>query len=258
MPLIESLPILSVFAAVAAIMLLSFEIGYRFGERGRSIREVEAPVSLSSMVAGLLGMLAFVLAFTFSIASSHHDARKMQVLEEANAIGTAYLRTDFLEPEYRDEVKRLLEDYVDLRLQKVTVDNYRSILARSEETHDLLWAQVSRAAATRPDTNTQLAVESINHLIDTHTKRVMAALFTRIPGSIWLALLAISIFCMLTMGIQIGFAGKRRLIAVVPMLLAFAVLVTLVVDLDRPQSGLIRVSQKAMTDLQNRMSGTSG
>ena len=91
-----------------------------------------------------------------------------------------------------------------------------------------------------------------------HTKRAMAALFTRIPASIRLALLTISTFCMLNMEVQIGFTGKRRLIAVIPMLLAFAVLVTLVVDLDRPQSGLIRVSLQAMTDLQKSMSGKAG
>ena len=258
MPWIESFPIASIFATVAIIMLLSCEFGYQLGLRRKTHRDMEAPASLGSMVAGLLGMLGFVLAFTFSIASGQHDARKMQVIEEANAVGTAYLRADLLEPEYGDEIKRLLRDYVDLRLQKVTVDNYLEILGMSEEIHELLWTRVYRAARASPDTNTQLAVASINEVIDMHTKRAMAALFTRIPASIWLALLAISTFCMLTMGVQIGFTGKRRLVAVIPMLLAFAVLVTLVVDLDRPQSGLIRVSQQATTDLQKSMSGKAG
>ena len=258
MPWIESLPIASIFATVAIIMFVSCELGYRLGLRERTHRDKEAPASLGSMVAGLLGMLGFVLAFTFSIASGQHDARKMQVIDEANAVGTAYLRADLLDPQHGDEIERLLRDYVDLRLQKVTVDNYRDLLDRSEEIHELLWARVYETAIADPDTNTQLAVASINDVIDMHTKRSMAALFTRIPTSIWLALLAISTFCMLTMGVQIGFTGKRRLIAVIPMLLAFAVLVTLVVDLDRPQSGLIRVSQQAMTDLQKNMSGKAG
>jgi hypothetical protein len=253
-PLIEIIPVPLMFVLVAAVMLLSFETGYQFGKRSRTIGDGEAP-AMSSMVAGSLGMLAFVLAFTFSIASSHHDTRRMLVLEEANAIGTAYLRADFLDYESREEVKRLLRDYVDLRVQKVTVDNYKTILARSEEIHDQLWAQVSSAAMTRPDTNTQLAVESINNVIDLHGKRAMAALFTRIPVTIWFALIVIPVFCMLTMGVQIGFAGKRRLIAVVPMLLAFTVLVTLVIDLDRPGSGMIKVSQRAMSDVHQRISG---
>jgi len=254
MPWVDSLPIVSTLIFVALIMLLACEFGYHLGNRARTRHDVEAPASLGSIVAGLLGMLAFVLGFTFSIVSGHHDLRKMRVLEEANAVGTAHLRSDLIQPEYGEEVKRLLKDYVDLRLQKVTVENYASILGRSEEIHDLLWAQVRDAAKLQPDTNSQLMIESINDVIDMHEKRAMASLYTRIPVSIWLALLAISTFCMLTMGIQIGFAGRRRLIAVIPMMLAFAVLVTLVVDLDRPQSGLIKVSQQAMVDLQRKMS----
>ena len=103
---------------------------------------MEAPASLGSMVAGLLGMLGFVLAFTFSITSGQHDGRKRQVIEEANAVGTAYLRADLLAPEYGDEIKRLLPDYVDLRLQKVTVDNYKEMLDLSEEIHKMLWTGV--------------------------------------------------------------------------------------------------------------------
>lgn len=258
MPWIEFLPITGIFIAVASIMLLACELGYHLGKRVRTRQDIEAPASLGSMVAGLLGMLGFVLAFTFSIASAQHDTRKMRVIEEANAVGTAYLRADLLETHYGDAIKSQLRDYVNLRLQTVTVENYRDILDQSEQIHNRLWAQVSAAALAVPDTNSQLAVESINEIIDMHTKRAMAALFTRIPTSIWLALLAISTFCMVTMGIQIGFSGTRRLVAVIPMLFAFSVLVTLVVDLDRPQGGLIRVGQQAMTDLQRSMSDHAG
>jgi hypothetical protein len=86
-----------------------------------------------------------------------------------------------------------------------------------------------------------------------HGKRVTAGLYNRIPYSVWLALLAISALAMMTMGIQVGLTGKRRLVAVIPMLMAFAVLVTLVADLNRPQKGLITVGQHAMLDLQSSM-----
>jgi hypothetical protein len=59
---------------------------------------------------------------------------------------------------------------------------------------------------------------------------------------------------MITIGTQVGYTGKRRLVAVIPMLMAFAVLVTLVVDLNRPQSGLITVGQQSMVALQKSMS----
>jgi purine-cytosine permease-like protein len=104
-----------------------------------------------------------------------------------------------------------------------------------------------------PSTNTALMIQSVNNVIDMHEKRVTAALRNRIPSSIWIALVAISVLTMITMGTQIGLTGKRRLVAVIPLALAFAVLVVLVVDLDRPQKGLITVGQQAMVDLQDNM-----
>ena len=84
-------------------------------------------------------------------------------------------------------------------------------------------------------------------------KRVTAAIYNRIPDSIWLMLLATSILTMVTVGTQVGFSMSRRLIAIVPLALAFAALTTVILDLDRPQTGLIKVGQQAMISLQRCM-----
>lgn len=84
-------------------------------------------------------------------------------------------------------------------------------------------------------------------------KRVTGGLRNRIPDSVWIALSAITALAMITMGMQAGFTGERRLVAVITLSLAFAALVTLVADLNRPQSGLITVGQQAMVDLQRGM-----
>ena len=86
-----------------------------------------------------------------------------------------------------------------------------------------------------------------------HEKRVTAALRNRIPGSIWVALFAISVLTMMVMGAQTGLAGKRALVAVIPLSFAFAALIVLIVDLDRPQKGLIRVGQQALVNVQSGM-----
>lgn len=251
--LLESLPIAAIYVAVALLMLLSCEFGYQFGARFQSRQDEEAPTSVGPMVGGLLGMLAFVLAFTFSMAASQHDVRKQNVVNEANAVGTAYLRTDLLDDRYATEMKRLLREYVDIRLRAVTGAGLDQAVKRSVEIHALLWAQVSAAATAAPSPNTSLAIQSINEVIDMHEIRVTGGLRNRIPVSVWIALFAITALTMITMGVQIGFTGKRRLVAVIPMSLAFAVLVTLVVDLDRPQRGLIIVGQQSLIDLQRSM-----
>ncbi|KDM90263.1 hypothetical protein [Photobacterium galatheae] len=251
--LFESLPISLVFAGIALFMLVFCEIGYQFGFHAHTRRDKEAPGTLGSMVGGLLGMLAFVLAFTFSMASSQHELRRNNVLEEANVIGTAYLRADLLDEQSGEQVKHLLRDYVDIRLNAASGGDINQAIKKSAEIHRLLWREVSAAATAQPSPMTSLMVQATNDVIDMHEKRVTAALRNRIPTSIWIALAAITALAMIALGTQVGYTGNRRLIAVIPLVLAFAVLVTLVADLNRPQKGLITVSQQSMIELRQSM-----
>ena len=251
--MLDSVPIGGIYGAVACGLLAFGEIGFQVGARAQSHQDKEAPASLGPMVGGLLGMLAFVLAFTFSMASSQHDLRKKNVLEEANSIGTAYLRADLIDEPYRKEIKRLLREYVDVRLQAASGSDLDAALERSNEILGLLWAQVSSAGRTSPGTNTSLMIQSVNNVIDMHEVRVTGAVRNRIPASVWLSLLAISGLTMLTMGAQVGLTGKRRLVAVIPLVLAFSALMTLVADLNRPQSGMITIGQQSMVNLQRSM-----
>ncbi|MEE8589305.1 MAG: hypothetical protein V3S80_08195 [Sulfurimonadaceae bacterium] len=257
--LFDSLPISGVYIVITLFILLSFEVGYQISKYSRTRSDQEAPRAISPMVGGLLGMLAFVLAFTFSMAASQHNLRKHYVLDEANAIGTAYLRSDLVDEPQRAEVKKLLQEYVDIRLRPLDtdmgldMDMLKTTIVRSVELHKLLWTQVSSAAEKEPNTNTGLLIQSINKVIDMHEKRLTAFFHNRIPGSIWLTLLAISSLTMMTMGSQAGLSKSRRLVAVIPLVMAFSALTTVVVDLDRPQKGLIKVSQQAMISLQSSM-----
>ena len=255
--LFDSLPIYSVYIGITLSILLSFEVGYQISKYSGTRYDKEAVNAISPMVGGLLGMLAFVLAFTFAMAAAQHNLRKQFVLDEANAIGTSYLRADLVDEPHRTEVKKLLQEYVDIRLQAVAatmdIDMQKTVITRSVELHGLLWTQVSYVAKKEPDTNTGLLIQSINKVIDMHEKRLTAALRNRIPTSIWLALFAISALTMMTIGSQAGLSKSRRLVAVIPLVMAFAALATVVVDLDRPQKGMIKVGQQAMVSLQSSM-----
>jgi hypothetical protein len=252
--LLESMPIAGVYLCVALLILSACETGFRIGSRHhRTHQDKEAPSSVGPIVGGLLGMLGFVLAFTFSMAANQHDLRKQNVLNESTKIATAYLRADLIDPEHGSEAKRLLREYVDIRLQATKRGSWQTALNRSLEIHDQLWAEVTAAAVAHPTSNTSLAIQGVNEVIDIHERRVVGARYTRIPGSVWVGLMAITLLTMLTIGMQIGLTGKRRLVAITPLSLAFAVLVTLIVDLNRPYGGFITVSQQAMIDLQTMM-----
>ena len=257
----DSFSIMTIFALVALSMLLSCEIGYQLGKHFQTQLDKDAPNSLGPMVGGLLGMLAFVLAFTFSIASSQHSDRKQNVLDETNAVGTAYLRADLLAMPQRKKVKHLLREYVDLRLQAVEAIQSEgskstllaAALKRSITIHQLLWAETSTAAIKAPSFNTSLMVEAVNNVIAMHNTRVTAGLHYRIPSSVWIAVIAICFLTMITMGTQIGLTGHRRLVAVIPLSMAFSALLVVAVDLNHPQKGLITVGQQSMLSLQKTM-----
>lgn len=258
---LESLPIgvfdtfhiWQIYISMILILFLSFEIGYRISSFTASHKDKEGFVSISPMVSGLLAMLAFVLAFTFAMAASQHNLRKQNILNEANIIGTAYVRANLLGERDGTKVKQLLKEYVDGRVYAIKTGNekqMKDMLARSLEIHALLWEQVSSAVEREPKLYSGLILQSINDVMDIHQARVTAGFYNRIPSSIWLVLLVISSLTMMTMGSQARLSKSRRLAAVIPLILAFATLTEVVLDLDRPQDGMITVGQEAMIDLQ--------
>lgn len=173
-------------------------------------------MSVGEMVASILALLAFLLAFTFGLAASRWEARREAVLEEANAIGTTYLRSRLLPEPQRTEAARLLQGYVDTRLPDTRQGNPSEILAkaiaRSEELQKQLWSEAVAAAQKNPTPITGLFIQSLNETIDMHGKRIMVGTRGRIPISIWAGLFSLAI---------LGLAA------------------VLIADLDRPYEGFV-------------------
>lgn len=251
---LDTLPLWGLFLLIIALVLLSIDGGYRLGRYRRSQSESEKDAPVGAMAGSTLGLLAFMLAFTFGMAASRFDARKALVLDEANAIGTTYLRAALL-PDGRDEVRGLLRDYVDARLEAVRTGAIAEGLQRAEDLQTQLWTRAVAAGQQHPDSVVVgLFVTSLNEVIDLHAKRVTAGLRNRIPGAIWVVLFSIAVLSLGAMGYHSGLAGTTRSLAVIAVALAFSAVIALVVDLDRPQEGNLRVSQQALIDLRQSMS----
>jgi hypothetical protein len=238
-----------------AIASLAVEIGYRLGRwrHDHAAQEKEGPVG--AMVGSILALLAFMLAFTFSLAASRYDARRQTVLDEANAIGTTYLRARFLPEPQRSEVEKLLRQYVDVRLSAGTPSDptMADFVSRSEQLQEALWSQATSLAAKNPTPITALFIQSLNEVIDLHAKRVLLGLRSRIPLEIWLGLILLAALGLSAMGYQAGLAAMKRSPAMLGLVLAFASVLYLIADLDRPGEGSLRTSQEAMIDLQKSM-----
>lgn len=253
---IDRFPLAVTFIFVVFISFVAIEVGYRLGRhRYRTKEAQEKAEPVGSAVGSTLALLAFILAFTFGMAASRFDARKAAVLDEANAVGTAYLRAELIPATHQEAVRALLREYVDVRLKAVQVPGYlKQALVRSKELHDALWAQaVAIATQYPPSVNHSLFVQSINEIIDLHGQRVAVGIHSRIPGSIWLALFFVAIMAMASMGYQAGLSGSRRTMTAIFLTLAFSSILMLIAVLDRPGVSMSLVSQQAMIDLQQDM-----
>jgi hypothetical protein len=214
----------------------------------------EKDASLDAMVASILGLLAFMLAFTFSMAATRYDARRQAVFEEANSIGTTYLRARLLPEPQRSNISKLLRQYTEARIQQVKEGRIDELLTQADASHEQLWSQAMAAVDQDPRSiMTSLFLQSLNETIDLHGKRVFVGVRSRIPITIWLALFCLTLFGMASVGYQAGMTSPRRSLEMPILALAFAGVLFLNVDLDRPQEGLLRVSQQPMIDVLKKM-----
>jgi hypothetical protein len=251
---LDLLPIWATFLATVVVVLLAFEGGLRVGQYRRRRSEQEDRPPVGEMVAATLALLAFMLGFTFSLAASRFELRRSLVIEEANAIGTTYLRAGLLPEPHRTEVRSLLREYVDVRLEAVEPGNLSRSINRSEELHARLWSHAVAVGEKDPGSIVVgLFIATLNDVIDLHAKRLGLGARNRIPGIIWTALYFVAIIGTSVMGFHAGLAGAGRSPAILALVLSFSAVMTLIVDLDRPQEGLLRASQQTLIDLQRSM-----
>jgi len=250
--LLDLFPVWAIFLLTVVFVILAIELGQRLARyQLKRLKDVaEQPVG--PMVGAILGLLAFMLAFTFGFAASRFEERKQVLQNEVNAIRTTYLRASLLPEPIPTESRRLLEEYVNARLEGTDAKKLESALEKSHEIHIGLWAQAVQAAEKgRPPINS-LFVQSVNELIDTHARRVTAGIRNRLPGVIWIALYTLMFLAMTSIGYQAGLASTKRPLAGIILVLAFSAVITLIVDLDRPGGGLLRVNQDSMFELKQR------
>ena len=255
---LDILPLWVLFIVLLLANLFLDECGFRAGRWRAERPEKESDSTISAIVASELGLLAFMLAFSFGIVSSRFDLRRMTLLDEANAIDTAYLRAAMLPAAQGAPIRDLLRDYVDVRIQLATDMPIDQALHRSEEIQRQLWTKA--VAAAKYDAHslpTQLFIQSLNEVIGLHAVRVMARLRNRMPVAVWVVLFGVGFLSFFTLGYQAGLTKASRSPATLVMALTFVAVIWLVADLDRPGEGFLNVGQEPLIDVRRMMDNTS-
>ena len=249
---IGELPGYVLFVLTLAYVFLAVVVGTRLSKRrAGSTKSAE----IGSAVGATLGLLAFMLAFTFNMAANRFDARKQLFIDDVNAIETAYLRAQLLPQADSAQAQELLREYVDLRVALIADQIVvTEAIERSSAIHDRLW-KMTADIVTRdgPSIILSLFAQSVNQLIDMQTRRVTVGLYFTIPATIWMGLYGIAGLGMVAVGYQFGQAERGRMIVTSVLALSFSAVILLIADLDRAGQGTVRVDQRPMMELQARL-----
>jgi hypothetical protein len=236
-------------------MALAIELGYRLGLRIKPKVDDNFKSHVNSVSGSLLGILALLLGFTFSLSLQRYDSRSEAVVDEANAIGTAYLRAQLLPAAVRDDVIGLMRNYVDLRVRTGSVDlteheRRAALIAEAGSMQAKLWNYARQANETAPNpVTTGLFIPALNDVIDNFGKRD-AEINRHVPELVLVLLYTTFVMSGAIVGYTNGLAGHRTSFVTYIMVWLIVVMVFIILDLDRPYRGLIQVSQKSLIDLQ--------
>jgi hypothetical protein len=251
--LLDHAPVWLLYLGTVLWLLAGNELGYRLGRRRRSGAPDGDKAPASAIVGSTLGLLAFVLAFTFNMSSTRFDARKQLVLDEASAVLRAYQRAQLLAEPQKSACSRLLQEYVELRqgiVPQRSLAEIRRLVLRSEAVQDALWKE---AAGLAPSPGLNAFVQSLSELTDLQMKRVRAAVWNRLPMTIVVTLYLIAFLGLSAMGYGAGLAGSRTATPSLMLILTFSAIIVLIVDLERPRQQLFEVTQEPMADVGRRI-----
>ena len=241
------------------LLFLSFSAfaGNFLGNWFRSHPQVKAMRISDIVPSAILGLLGLLLGFTFSMAVSRFEMRRDLIVQEVNAIGTTYLRTQLL-PEAQGAASRaILRSYVDARLQYFEEDPDHSTptppAAKAHAAQQSLWQQAIAASKTDKGPLIALYVTSLNELIDVYAASLMA-MNNHVPEVVYLAILVAAFFGLLTLGYSQGVEQRLGYLGNFLLSLLFAIVILLIMDVDRPRGGLIQISRENMHTLHNDIS----
>jgi hypothetical protein len=247
-----------VFLLLVALMFAFAELGYRLGMRLHVAKDEARKGQIGAIQGAVLGLLGLLLGFTFAMAVDRYDKRRSLVVQEANALGTTYLRASLLPDSHHAPVRDLLRRYVDIRLKywpliddPVKFDEGKRLV---EGLQVELWKHASEAAREAPNDITATFIESLNETIDTDAERI-AAMRADIPGGVWFLLILVAAFGCATTSFGAGAHGVRSKLGSVFLPLLIAVVIVLIFDISHPRVGLIQVGQQPLVDLQQSIQG---
>jgi hypothetical protein len=247
--------VLGLFAGVLAFM----ELGRQLALRGILKQGSESNAGAVAVEGSVFALLGLLLAFTFSVAASRFESRRQLIVSEANAIGTAYLRLDLLPAETRDNLRESFRRYVDARLEiyrhASNEDAAQESLDRALAIQDKIWSQAVAACRESSATQTSmLLLPAINEMIDLTTSRMVGRSVHQ-PFLIFSVIALLAFACAALAGHDMAALPGRRWFHRICFASMVALTIYVILDLEYPRSGLIRIdsTDRVLEDVRSSM-----
>jgi hypothetical protein len=243
-PLYDQLPSSLLAVLIFLAILGAIYFGFRYRHWLLAKRRVEGKENIGAIEGSLLGLMALLMAFTFSIAAEKFDRSRRVLVEEANAISTAILRCDL----YPDSIRTLLRadfsQYVDARIAYYDARDNQKLIQESLQKTDYysarIWKRVAESAQNLQNrARTEVMVTALNNMIDIVTTRESYRI-AKVPPIVFWALVLITAMG----GFLVGYANradKENIVLVTAFALMTAMALFLIVELDRPQRGILNI-----------------
>jgi hypothetical protein len=256
-------PIWLVLIGTVLVLLFFIELGFRLGKRAQITAKKAQTSQVRAIMGAGLGLLAFMLAFTFANTQSHYETRVQLLVEESRVIRNAFIQANLLEEPRRTEAKTLLKDYIVLRRDSTELNDtpgeeqLASLLEKAEQIqHGLMLLAVETVEVEGGYNTTNLESPfgvTILLLTDVHYLRLHSAVMNRIPLIIWMTLYLMAALSMTIMGYQAGLTDRRSPVATITLAIAFSAVIILITDLDRPVMSFFDINDQLLVDLHEYM-----
>jgi hypothetical protein len=230
---------------IFAILVVSTEIGFRISKRHQKSGNVDDGMisGAATLTGGMLALVAFMLGLTINFAQSRYELRRSDVLLEANAIGTAWLRAKLVGGEEGEAVAALIADYTKVRLDYTNAGEdgpVRELLNRTNAMQNQIWQIVTPLARKTPTPVMAIFLASLNDMFDSATSQRFAFV-SRVPLNLVYSLVGGSAIALGAIGYQFGLAARRQTVMTMLLLLMWTGAIVLIIDFSRPRVGSLRV-----------------
>ena len=257
MDLLYSIPSWQLAIALFVILLGGMFVGFRLGKNAARRGEQESGSADSAVKGAVAGLAALLLAFSFSLAAGRYDQRGTLTVREANSIRNTWLRADLLEEPTRGHIQQLIRDYLDARIKYLGMGFDRAQIAASAAASQQLQQQIWQVISEQSRTNNQpgnisTLVPAVSEMLDADVA-IEAAYSNTVPAIVLVLLFGAIIFTGLLVGHSFGRAGRRHVLTATVFALLVTLVVSVILDLDRPRRGVIRENVGPLENLRATM-----